>query len=61
MAGGFDSGFDSGFDIGETGSIAIETGDECPSWLKPEYIVRTITVTGASVTFDVLVEDECGA
>lgn len=57
---GFDSGFDDGFDIGEPGSMAIDMVDRCLTSLKPEYSVRTITVTGAGVTFDVLVEDDCG-
>ena len=55
----FDSSFDSSFDIGEPGSIVIETVDECPPWLKPEYTVQTSTVTDTSITFDVLVEGEC--
>ena len=59
MSGAFDSSFDSSFDIGEIGSIMIETVDECPPGLKPEYTVRTITVTGLDVTFDVLVEGDC--
>ncbi len=55
MAGGFDSGFDSGFDIAASGG-GISLTLNRPS-LTPKYVVKTITVTGADVTFDVLIED----
>ena len=55
----FDSSFDSSFDIEEAGGGLPRVAGLCPPGLKPEYTVQTITVTGASTTFDILVEVDC--